>query len=86
MCVCVCFIRHEDSQLLVCVHVFVSGLPAVDVILVPRRGLVELDLGVVSERRVDQAGDGLLEGVIEDGAGLTLEALALGGEGGLGVV
>jgi hypothetical protein len=61
-------------------------LPAVDVVLVPRGRLVELDLGVVPERRVNQAGDRFLEGVVEDGARLTLQALALDGEGGLGVV
>ncbi len=62
------------------------GLPAVDVVLVPRGRLVELDLGVVPERWVDQAGDCFLEGVVKDSARLTLEALALGGEGSLGVV
>ena len=36
-------------------------------VLVPRAALVELDGGVVAGGRVDQAGDGLLEGVVERG-------------------
>ena len=56
-------------------------------VLVPRAALVELDGGVVASGRVDQAGDGLLEGVVERGpVGRLLEALAVRGEAGLGVV
>jgi len=60
------------------------------VVLVPRGGLlVELDVRVVEGRGVDQAGDGLLEGVVEDGLVDLGEGEALvrvRDEGGLGVV
>lgn len=59
-------------------------------VLVPRGGLlVELDVRVVEGRGVDQAGDGLLEGVVEDGLVDLGEGEALvrvRDEGGLGVV
>lgn len=55
-------------------------------VLVPGRGLVERDEGVVARRRVDEAGEGLLEGVVLRGGLGEREALAVGGEGGLGVV
>lgn len=53
-------------------------------VLVPGRGLVERDVRVVACRRVDEAGEGLLQGVVE--AGPAWEADPVLGEGGLGVV
>ena len=56
-------------------------------LLVPRgRGLVELDLRVVALGRVDEARDGLLEGVLEGVVVRVREAGAVGRERGLGVV
>ena len=61
-------------------------VPGVDVVLVPRGAGVELDEGVVALGRVDESGDGLLEGVLEGVVVGVREASAVGREGGLGVV
>ncbi len=57
--------------------------PGIDVVLVPRRGLMEGDVGVVAVRGVDEAGEGLLEGGVERRA---RDPGPVGREGGLGVV
>ena len=53
-------------------------------VLLPRRGLVELDLRVVAGRGVDEAHESLLQRGVERETGA--DALLVGREGGLGVV
>ena len=63
--------------------------PVIDVVPLPRGGVVERGEGVVlREGRADQAGDGLLQGGVERGRDLLAgrELFTVGEEGGLGVV
>lgn len=55
-------------------------------VLVPRRRLVQSDRSVVAGRCLNEAGDGLLEGVVEGVLGDPRDPSLVRGEGGLGVV